>query len=63
MPGMTSLFDMMGITIDKEMIDKLNEGRWEYQPPITPHEKFYRFVKKNPMLLKLKEELDLEIDL
>lgn len=60
---MIYLFDMIGIKIDKEKMEKLNKNRWEYILPITPHEKFYEFVKKNPKLLKLKEILNLEIDL
>lgn len=47
----------------KEIVDKLNEGRWVYIPPDTPHEVFYDFVKQNPKLLDLKDKFDLEVDL
>jgi hypothetical protein len=47
----------------EETVEKLRGGRWQYEPPETPHEKFYSMVEKNPELLKLKEKFDLEVDL
>lgn len=49
--------------IDQEIIDQLNEGRWQYEPPSTPHEKFYEMVDKNKELVDLKETFDLDVDL
>ena len=45
----------------EESLENLKEDR--YDPPETPHEKFYSMVEKNPNLLKLKEKFDLEVDL
>lgn len=48
--------------LDRRTLNKLKGKKWIDRPK-TPHERFYYMVEKNEKLLKLKEELDLEIDI